>query len=97
MRAIREQIASAVHLIVHVARLRDGSRRVTHITEVVGLEGEVITLSDIFTFDFDAGFDEEGHYMGTLQPTGLIPGIVRKLEEHGVRISNDLFDTGEEW
>ncbi len=52
MRAIREQVASAVDLIVHQQRLRDGSRRITHITEVVGMEGEVITLQDIFRYDF---------------------------------------------
>src|SRR5439155_1131986 len=58
VRAIREQIAAAVDVIVHQARLKDGSRRITHVTEIVGMEGEIITLQDIFLFDFRAGMDE---------------------------------------
>ncbi len=59
-KAIREQIASALQLIVYQQRLKDGTRRFTHVTEVAGMEGEVITLQDIFLFDFSAGVDEEG-------------------------------------
>ena len=64
LRAIREQIASAIQLIVHQQRLKDGTRRFTHVTEVVGMEGEVITLQDIFLFDFSAGLDDEGRFRG---------------------------------
>ena len=60
IRAIREQVASAVDLIVHQARLKDGTRRITHVTEVERMEGDVITLQDIFLFDHSAGFDDEG-------------------------------------
>src|SRR5690606_20637187 len=67
VRAIREQVASAINLIVHVSRLKDGTRRITHITEVEGMEGEIITLQDLFLFDFGMGVDEEGRYMGRLK------------------------------
>src|SRR5690606_11678674 len=64
VRAIREQVASAINLIVHVSRLKDGTRRITHITEVEGMEGEIITLQDLFLFDFGMGVDENGKYLG---------------------------------
>src|SRR5207237_4907735 len=86
VRAIREQIASALQLIVHQARLKDGTRRITHITEVVGMEGDVITLQDIFLFDFHAGVDEEDKYRGELKPTGLRPKFLEKLGDKGVHI-----------
>src|SRR4051812_48554324 len=73
MRAIREQVASAIDLIVHLSRFKDGSRHVTHITEVVGMEGDIITLQDIYLFDHSAGFDDTGHTQGTLKSTGLRP------------------------
>src|SRR5690606_27710790 len=63
VRAIREQVASAINLIVHVSRLKDGTRRITHITEVEGMEGEIITLQDLFLFDFGMGVDENGKYL----------------------------------
>ncbi len=95
VRAIREQIASAVDLLVHVARLRDGSRRVTHVSEVVGMDGEAIALSDIFTFDFDAGVDIDGRYVGGLAPTGLVPYLITKLREHGEEVDLDTFEPEE--
>jgi pilus assembly protein CpaF len=91
MRAIREQIASAVNLIVHQARLRDGTRRLTHVTEVVGMEGEVITLQDLFLFDYRAGIDEHGRFRGTVQPTGLRPRFMERLRDQGTRIDPELF------
>ena len=60
VRAIREQVASAIDLIVHLARFKDGTRHVTHVTEVVGMEGEIITLQDVFRFDHALGFDDQG-------------------------------------
>ena len=92
VRAIREQIASAVDLLVHVSRLRDGTRRVTHISEVVGMEGDAITMSDIYTFDFDAGLDIEGRYAGHLRPTGLMPMLTTKLREHGEDVDMAMFE-----
>jgi pilus assembly protein CpaF len=90
-RAIREQIASAIQLIVYQQRLKDGTRRFTHVTEVAGMEGEVITLQDIFLFDFAAGVDEEGRFRGRLKSTGLRPKFLDKLQERGVHVSPELF------
>ncbi len=90
-RAVREQIASAIQLIVHQARLKDGSRRFTHVTEIVGMEGEVITLQDIFLFDFSAGVDEEGRFRGRLKPTGLRPTFLDKIQEKGIHVDNSMF------
>jgi pilus assembly protein CpaF len=90
-RAIREQMASAIQLIVHQTRLKDGTRRITHITELEGMEGEVITLQDIFVFDFHAGVDENGRYLGTLRSTGLRPRFVQTLADRGVRLPAALF------
>jgi pilus assembly protein CpaF len=91
VRAIREQIAAAIDVIIHQTRLKDGSRRITHITEVVGMEGDVITLQDIFLFDFRAGVDEYGRYRGTLQPTGLRPMLLDRLAESGISVPPDTF------
>ena len=90
-RAIREQIASAIQLIVYQQRLKDGTRRFTHVTEVAGMEGEVITLQDIFLFDFSAGIDEEGRFKGRLKSTGLRPKFLDKLAERGVYVEPELF------
>jgi pilus assembly protein CpaF len=91
IRAIREQIASAVDLIVHQARFKDGTRRITHITEVVGMEGDVITLQDLFVFDHHLGLDDHGRTLGTLKSTGLRPMFLEKLEGSGVRIDPTTF------
>ncbi len=96
LRAVREQIASAVQLVVHVARLSDGSRRVTKISEVTGMEGDVIQLSDIFTFDWDAGIDVDRHFRGTIQPTGLRPTFSKHLEHVGVELPANLFGDPED-
>ena len=72
IKAIREQIASAVDLIVQQSRLRDGSRKITHITEVQGMEGDIITMQDIFIFE-QTGVDEQGKIIGRLKPTGIKP------------------------
>ena len=90
-RAIHEQIASAIQLIVYQQRLKDGTRRFTHVTEVAGMEGEVITLQDIFLFDFSAGIDEEGRFRGRLKSTGLRPKFLDKLAERGVYVEPELF------
>jgi pilus assembly protein CpaF len=90
-RSIREQISSALQLIVYQQRLKDGTRRFTHVTEVAGMEGEVITLQDIFLFDFSAGIDEEGKFRGRLKSTGLRPKFLDKLAERGVYIDPEIF------
>src|SRR5438477_235665 len=91
VRALREQIASAVDLIVHQARLKDGTRRLTHITELVGMEGDVITLQDLFLFDFKAGVDDHGKFLGQLQATGLRPHFLEKLRDRGISVPARLF------
>lgn len=94
IRAIREQIASAVDLIVHQARLKDGTRRITHVTEVERMEGDVITLQDIFVWDASAGFDREGRSLGTLKPTGLRPKFLEKMKHANVSVDPRVFATG---
>jgi pilus assembly protein CpaF len=89
--AIRDQIASAIDLIVHVGRLSDGTRRVVSVTDVDGMEGSVIQMNDIFAFDFEAGLDESGHFRGTVKPTGIRPSFERKIRNHGFDLSFDLF------
>ncbi len=94
IRAIREQVASAVDLIVHQTRFRDGSRRLTHVTEVERMEGDVITLQDIFAFDHSAGYDQDGRVLGRLQATGLRPKLLDKLRDANVTVDPLLFATG---
>jgi pilus assembly protein CpaF len=90
VRAIREQVASAVQLVVQVSRLRDGSRRVTHLTEIAGMEGQVVTLQDIFIFD-QHGVDENGKVVGTLRSTGLRPKFADRIEAAGIDLPPELF------
>ncbi|HVH64767.1 MAG TPA: CpaF family protein [Candidatus Acidoferrum sp.] len=85
-RAIREQIASAIHIIVQQSRLRDGSRRITNITEVVGREGDTITLQDVFLFE-ENGVDGAGKIIGKLAPTGIRPNAMAKIYSKKVAIS----------
>ncbi len=92
VRAVREQVSAAIDLIIHLSRFRDGSRRVTHVTEVMGMEGEVITTNDLFRFDFGMGLDDEGRYLGRLKATGFRPGFLERLEEHGINLPAELFD-----
>ena len=87
-RAIREQIASALNLIVHVDRFRDGSRRISHVTEVVGMEGDIITLQDIYKYDYKA--------MG-LVATGIRPEFVDQLENRGITLPGGLFGAPDMW
>ena len=91
LRAIREQIASAVNLIVHISRLRDGSRRVTHVTEVQGMEGDIVTLQDAFVFDYAAGIDANGRFLGKPIPTGVRPRFTDRFVELGIQVSPAVF------
>jgi pilus assembly protein CpaF len=91
IRAIREQMSSALDLIVHATRLRDGTRRVTHITEVQGMEGDLITLQDVFLFDFGAGVDADGRFLGQLKPTGTRPRFSEKLKAEGIDLPASIF------
>lgn len=91
LRAIREQVASAVNLIVHLTRLRDGTRRVTHVTEVQGMEGDIVTLQDAFVFDFSAGVDANGRFRGKPIPTGVRPRFTERFADLGIKISPNIF------
>jgi pilus assembly protein CpaF len=95
VRAIREQVSSAINMIVHLNRLKDGSRKIVKITEVQGMEGEIITLQDIFQFDFAAGIDEKGRFKGVLKPTGLRPKFSTRLQDYGIEFPSSMF-LGEE-
>jgi pilus assembly protein CpaF len=92
IRAIREQIASAIDLIVHADRLKDGSRKVVNITEVAGMEGDVVTLTDLFVFE-QTGY-ESGKVIGRLRPTGLRPKFMDKLEAAGIHLPPQIFGIG---
>lgn len=90
VRAIREQIASAIDLIVQQSRLQDGSRRITHLTEVQGMEGDIITLQDIFIFE-QMGKDENNKIVGQFKPTGIRPKFLEKLAANGIHLPNEIF------
>ena len=91
--AIRRQIASAIDLIVHMGRLADGSRKTTRITEVAGMEGDVVTLTDIFKFE-QTGVGKDGKVLGELMPTGIRPVFTPKLEVSGYKLGGDIFGAG---
>jgi pilus assembly protein CpaF len=91
-RAIREQVSAGIQLVVHQSRLRDGTRRITHVSEIVGMEGDVITLQDLFLFDYSAGVDDNGRFVGGLKPTGIRPNITRRLRDASIELPAQLFD-----
>jgi pilus assembly protein CpaF len=91
VRAIREQMASAIDCIVQLTRLRDGTRRVTHVTEVQGMEGDVIILQDVFLFDYGMGVDDQGRFLGHLKATGVRPKVAEKLADLGIRLGAEVF------
>jgi pilus assembly protein CpaF len=96
IKAIREQIAGALDLIIQQSRLKDGSRKITHITEVQGLEGDVIVLQDIFIFK-QQGVDSDGKIIGKLIPTGVRPKFYDRLETSGIHIPAMIFMEEEDW
>lgn len=93
VRAIREQVSSAIDLVVHQDRMRDGTRKVVNITEVSGMEGDVITMTDIFVFE-QTGF-EGGKIIGRLRPTGLRPKFMEKIETSGIHLPPSIFGIGD--
>jgi len=92
IRVVREQMSSAIDLVVHLTRLRDGSRRVTHVSEVQHMEGDVIIMQDLFMFDYSMGVDEHGRHQGTLKSMGIRPQFLDKLEDVGVVLEPELFE-----
>ncbi len=89
LRAIREQVASAINLIVHVARLRDGSRKVVQVSEVTGMEGDTILLQDIFAFK-ETGM-RDGKLLGHLEPTGVRPRFYERIQQFGYKLGPEIF------
>jgi pilus assembly protein CpaF len=92
VRAIRQQIASAIDLIVHLTRLSDGTRKVTHVTEVVGMEGDQVTTQDVFVFE-RTGMAEKGRVLGRFRPTGIRPKFYEKLRASGHELPAQVFQT----
>jgi pilus assembly protein CpaF len=91
VRAIREQVSSAVNLVVQQSRLKDGTRRIVQVTELERMEGDIITLQDLFVFDHSAGYNDEGRSLGQLRSTGLRPGFLSKLANLGITIDPGTF------
>ena len=91
VRAVREQVASALDLVVHISRLRDGSRRITQVVEVVGMENDTVTTNVLFDFDFAAGIDDHGRFRGVPQTTGIRPYFSDALEDQGFELPAELF------
>ena len=92
VRAIREQVASAIDMIVHQSRLKDGTRRITSIVEVQGMEGDIITLQDLYAFDHSMGVDETGRFLGRIKSTGIRPKFTEKLLDMGITLPSDIFE-----
>jgi pilus assembly protein CpaF len=90
-RAMRQQIAAALNLVVQVARLADGSRRVTSISEITGMEGETITMQEIFLYE-RTGVDKEGTVLGRFRPTGIRPRFAERLKSCGLQLPRVFFE-----
>jgi pilus assembly protein CpaF len=90
IKAIREQVSSALDLVVQQARLRDGSRKIINISQVVGMEGDTITLQDLFVFK-QKGLDSAGNIIGDFVSTGIRPTFLEKLSSNGVLVKDDWF------
>lgn len=90
VRSIREQIASAIDMIIQQTRLRDGSRKVTSITEIAGMEGETVVMTDVFKFQ-QTGVDTAGTVLGDLKPTGIRPLFTPRLEAAGFKLGPEVF------
>jgi pilus assembly protein CpaF len=90
-KAMREQISSAINALIHISRLSDGSRKVVKVTEITGMEGDVITMQDIFLFE-QTGVTEDGRVMGRLKATGIRPKFIDRLEVSGIHLPEEIFD-----
>ena len=93
VKVVREQVASAIDVIVQQSRFSDGSRKVTHVTEVAGMEGDTIVMTDIFRYE-QTGVSEDGKVTGEMKPTGIRPLFMRRLEAAGVKLNAKIFITG---
>lgn len=91
LKAIRDQISSAIDIIVQQSRLRDGTRKITSITEIIGMEGDVVSMQDIFVYETDGSVDTSGKFVGRFRPTGVRPHCVEKIRGNGVTVNNEWF------
>ncbi len=91
LKAIRDQISSAIDLIVQQSRLRDGTRKITSITEVIGMEGDVVSMQDIFVYETDGTVDASGKFVGKFHATGVRPNCLEKIRGNGVTVNNEWF------
>src|SRR5262249_32278314 len=92
-RAIREQVASALELMIHVSRMSDGTRKILSVQELLGMEGPVVTMQEIFRF-VPTGISDEGKVRGYFEATGIVPRCIDRIRLAGVEISNHLFERG---
>ena len=90
-RMVRAQIASAIHVVLQLARMEDGKRKLISIQEIQGMEGDIITMSEIFSFQ-RKGVDEYGNVLGSFRATGVVPKFQEKLQKRGIQLSFDIFD-----
>ena len=91
LKAIRDQVSSAIDLIVQQSRLRDGTRKITSITEVVGMEGDIVSMQDIFVYETDGTVDTSGKFVGKFRATGVRPNCIEKIRGNGVTVKNEWF------
>ena len=91
LKAIRDQVSSAIDLIVQQSRLRDGTRKITSITEVVGMEGDIVSMQDIFVYETDGSVDASGKFIGKFRATGVRPNCIEKIRGNGVTVKNEWF------
>lgn len=91
LKAIRDQISSAIDIIVQQSRLRDGTRKITSITEIIGMEGDVVSMQDIFVYETDGAVDATGKFIGRFQATGVRPNCLEKIKGNGVTVNNEWF------
>jgi len=96
VRAIREQVGSAIQVIIHLKRFSDGSRRVSNVTEVCGMEGEKITMQDLFEY-VQTGVNEDGKILGEMRPTGAVPTFMEEIKARGIPLDSRLFETSAGW
>jgi pilus assembly protein CpaF len=93
-KAVRQQMSSAINVVVQIARLTDGTRKVVNISEITGMEGAVVTMQDLFVFERQ-GFDQNRKVRGHFKPTGIRPKFAEKLLGHGIELPRDMFDVDE--
>ncbi len=91
LKAIRDQVASAIDIIIQQSRLRDGTRKITSVTEITGQEGEVVSMQDLFVYDTEGKLDSSGKFKGAFRATGVRPHCLEKIKQNGVPINNDWF------